>query len=417
MRHATPVGQALAGLAALACFTLVGLSLDLAPAHSYSSGAPAGFSGPENYCNACHGGPDANPVNSGDGAVTITAPETFTPGEAVPVTVTVEGTAPPPARRGFELSARDGALGHVGGFVVDGTAVQFAQGDSSWVTHTSSSNAGASWTFAWVPPATGAPDEVTLYVAGNAADGDFIPDADDEIYADTHVLTRVQQPAVVAALAPVSPPVVLGPGGGSFPYRATLTNTTGQQQAFDAWTMAVLPNGNPYGPVEGPRRVRLGPGQTLGPLTLRLNVPGAAPAGTYTYRLLVGQYPGAVISEDGFTFQKQGAAGSAAGTILAGEGAFFDAAATRPSGPVLAEAAPNPFSVEARLTLALAEAEAVRVAVFDALGRRVAVLHDGPLVAGTHALVLDGRGLPEGVYIVRVVGGSFRAARRVTLAR
>ena len=149
--------------AAVCVVTLPLLALPSAPAHSYSSGAPAAFSGPEQYCNACHGGPDDNPVNSGDGAVAITAPDTFAPGETVTVTVTVTSTSPSPTRKqGFSLSARDGDLGHVGSFVVDGTTVQYAQGLEEYVTHTASSNTAESWTFAWVAPSEGAPEEVTL---------------------------------------------------------------------------------------------------------------------------------------------------------------------------------------------------------------------------------------------------------------
>jgi hypothetical protein len=55
--------------------------------------------------------------------------------------------------------------------------------------------------------------------------------------------------------------------------------------------------------------------------------------------------------------------------------------------------------------------------VYDGLGRRVAVLYDGAVEAGAHALVLDGSSLPAGVYVVRVTGETFAANRRVTLVR
>ncbi|MDX1532442.1 MAG: FG-GAP-like repeat-containing protein, partial [Rhodothermales bacterium] len=78
---------------------------------------------------------------------------------------------------------------------------------------------------------------------------------------------------------------------------------------------------------------------------------------------------------------------------------------------------PNPARGRSRFTLTLAEAQAVTIAVFDGLGRRVAVLHEGPLPAGEHALALDGAGLPAGAYVVRATGETFTAARRVTLLR
>jgi flagellar hook assembly protein FlgD len=93
------------------------------------------------------------------------------------------------------------------------------------------------------------------------------------------------------------------------------------------------------------------------------------------------------------------------------------ASATLPEGFALTEAHPNPFTGETRFTLELAETQAVTVEVYDGLGRRVAVLHDGTLEAGAHALVLDGAELPAGAYVVRVTGEAFAASRRITLLR
>ena len=87
------------------------------------------------------------------------------------------------------------------------------------------------------------------------------------------------------------------------------------------------------------------------------------------------------------------------------------------AGPSLAAAFPNPFAERTTLTLALDEQQPVRAEAFDVLGRRVAVLHDGPLAAGTHALTFDATGLPAGLYVVRAQAGAFTATRRVTLMR
>jgi hypothetical protein len=154
------------------------------------------FSGPENYCNVCHTAslPEDNPVNSGTGSVTITAPSTFTPGQTITVSVHVDNQsilAGPELKQGFELSARDAALDNVGTFTVDGTLVQFSQGIEDYVTHTTTSNTDDTWTFQWTAPTTNVPAEVTLYVAGNAANGNGFPDEGDKIYSDTHVLTAL----------------------------------------------------------------------------------------------------------------------------------------------------------------------------------------------------------------------------------
>jgi hypothetical protein len=88
--------------------------------------------------------------------------------------------------------------------------------------------------------------------------------------------------------------------------------------------------------------------------------------------------------------------------------------------PYALDAYPNPFraGMGATVDVAVREAQDVTVAVYDVLGRRVAVLHDGPVEAGTtERLTLTGRGLASGVYLVRVQGERFQAVRRLTLVR
>ncbi len=84
---------------------------------------------------------------------------------------------------------------------------------------------------------------------------------------------------------------------------------------------------------------------------------------------------------------------------------------------------PNPAVDRAvvRLSLASPVEQAVAV-VYDALGRRVAVLHDGPLGAGATVLAFDAASLPAGVYVVQIrvarsTGAAWTAVRRVTIAR
>ncbi len=81
----------------------------------------------------------------------------------------------------------------------------------------------------------------------------------------------------------------------------------------------------------------------------------------------------------------------------------------------LSAVAPNPTSGTASFTLRTASAAPVAVAVYDALGRRVAVVHDGP-VAAEQAFSVDVSALPAGVYVVRASGG-VAASRRFTVVR
>lgn len=78
---------------------------------------------------------------------------------------------------------------------------------------------------------------------------------------------------------------------------------------------------------------------------------------------------------------------------------------------------PNPSWGVASVELTMEEAADASVAVFDVLGRRVAVLHDGPLGAGAHRLRLDAAVLPAGVYVVRATAGNERTTRKLVVAR
>ena len=87
------------------------------------------------------------------------------------------------------------------------------------------------------------------------------------------------------------------------------------------------------------------------------------------------------------------------------------------AGLVLHPPAPNPFRAATVVTVDLAEPTDVRVAVYDALGRGVAVLTDGPLAAGVHRLPWTPGGAPAGVYLVRVEAGDAVRTARVVLLR
>ncbi|MEM6783626.1 MAG: lamin tail domain-containing protein [Bacteroidota bacterium] len=86
-------------------------------------------------------------------------------------------------------------------------------------------------------------------------------------------------------------------------------------------------------------------------------------------------------------------------------------------GYALSAVYPNPFSAQATLSLHIDKAQTIRAEVFDALGRRVAVLADGVKAPGSHRLEVDGAGWASGLYVIRVVGDRFIETRRVTVVR
>ncbi|MBM3325068.1 MAG: T9SS type A sorting domain-containing protein, partial [Calditrichaeota bacterium] len=65
---------------------------------------------------------------------------------------------------------------------------------------------------------------------------------------------------------------------------------------------------------------------------------------------------------------------------------------------------PNPFNATTRISFAVPLAGKVKLAVYDVLGREVAVLVDGMQMSGTQSVIFNGSNLASGVYFVRLSG-------------
>ena len=79
---------------------------------------------------------------------------------------------------------------------------------------------------------------------------------------------------------------------------------------------------------------------------------------------------------------------------------------------------PNPFTASTRLELSVDESTELSVAVFDALGRRVALLYEGAVRPGTYSLRVEASDLPPGLYVVRASDGrGASASRSIALVR
>jgi hypothetical protein len=232
-------------------------------------------------------------------------------------------------------------------------------------------------------------------------------------------LLLLQQTAAVATeIEPVGSTTIPA-GGGSLVFTVTFTNTTGQPQAVEAWTEASGPFS--MNPVLGPRGFTLPAGATL-TRTVTQNVPASAPAGTYTYSANVGTFPGTVISSDAFTVEKLGVLAArpmSEASDWAATGWDEDARGVAAAAVAVAEvgASPNPFAASTTIRFALAAPSAVRLAVYDVLGREVAVLVDGALEAGAHAAVFDAAALPSGAYLYRLSAGRQVRTGQLTVLR
>src|SRR5690606_38635003 len=86
-----------------------------------------------------------------------------------------------------------------------------------------------------------------------------------------------------------------------------------------------------------------------------------------------------------------------------------------PAAFALHAAYPNPSAGRATLRYDLPSAAHVRLAVYDVLGREVAVLVDAESEAGRHRVAFDGGALAAGVYVVRMTAGAEAFTQTLTL--
>ena len=60
---------------------------------------------------------------------------------------------------------------------------------------------------------------------------------------------------------------------------------------------------------------------------------------------------------------------------------------------------------------------AVRLAIYDMLGREAATLVNSQKQAGRYLVRFDARGLPSGMYIYRLDAGSFTSVKKLILLK
>jgi len=78
---------------------------------------------------------------------------------------------------------------------------------------------------------------------------------------------------------------------------------------------------------------------------------------------------------------------------------------------------PNPFNPKTTLTFGIAESGHVKLSVYDALGRTVAVLVDGEMTPGWHHVAWNGADVPTGIYTAVLQSGSQKIMRRMSLVK
>lgn len=78
---------------------------------------------------------------------------------------------------------------------------------------------------------------------------------------------------------------------------------------------------------------------------------------------------------------------------------------------------PNPFNPSTTINYSIKNAGNVKLTVFDALGKRVAVVVDEFKPAGSYSVKFDGRSLPSGMYIYKLEAAEFTTAKKFVLMK
>jgi hypothetical protein len=78
---------------------------------------------------------------------------------------------------------------------------------------------------------------------------------------------------------------------------------------------------------------------------------------------------------------------------------------------------PNPFNPVTKISFALPKSSFVKLLVYDILGKKVSVLADERLTAGTYNYNWSGTDLPSGVYFYKLTAGDFVQTKKMVLLK
>jgi hypothetical protein len=132
---------------------------------------------------------------------------------------------------------------------------------------------------------------------------------------------------------------------------------------------------------------------------------GSLPGGRYYWRVRGENSRGA------------GAWSDSRSLVLGTVNAVADRQGGIPARAVLEQNYPNPFNPRTVITFRLPASSLIRLAVYDLLGREVAVLADGLFGAGSHQAVWDAASMPSGNYICRLEGPAAVPARTLMVVK
>ncbi len=220
-------------------------------------------------------------------------------------------------------------------------------------------------------------------------------------------------------LTPHNPPIVIPSGGGSFFMDATIENLNTDPVSFDAWTMVLLPNGVPYGPLIERTGLVIPPGATI-MRTLSQNVPAPAPPGNYSYQGHVMTLPDSIVITDSFPFTKlagEGAPNHNQGWACYGWDDEKSHITNHKSKITNLAVSPNPFNPMTEISFILDNPGNVSLTVYDVSGREVVTLAQGWMSSGMHSAVFDGTELSSGVYLASLRAAGTQETMKLLLVK
>nr|MBC8277558.1 agmatine deiminase family protein [FCB group bacterium] len=227
---------------------------------------------------------------------------------------------------------------------------------------------------------------------------------------------------VTLTFAPVSAPIIIPAGGGSFNYDVTVENLENDNILFDFWVDVTLPDGTVYGPLFIRNSVTLTALANVG-RELSQTIPAPAPEGTYSYNGYIGSYLPLVINDQGsFTFEKTAASDGAYNEndwpVIGWNGdTELRNILEVPSRYVLKNNMPNPFNPETSISFELPEAADVRLSIYNVNGQLVETLAEGLLSAGNHSYTWNAQNMPSGVYFYSLEANGAVQTRKMVLMK